>query len=163
MDALVNFVISHTAMAGLTFPVSRVRRHMRGRHAPRIRKKVPIYLAAVLEYLVAEVLNQAGIAADSQKKTRVLPRHVQLAIRTDQELKELLKGVTIAEGGVMPYIHESKCDLLAQCWCWFCFVADLGRFVAEEDRQQALKEEGPLVGSLWLNSDSRLIASWSGS
>lgn len=33
-------------------------------------------------------------------------RHIQLAIRNDQELNKLLGGVTIAAGGVLPNIHS---------------------------------------------------------
>lgn len=63
------------------------------------------YLAAVLEYLAAEVLELAGNAARDNKKTRIIPRHVLLAVRNDEELGKLLAGVTIAHGGVLPNIN----------------------------------------------------------
>jgi hypothetical protein len=73
--------------------------------AERIGAGAPVYLAAVLEYLAAEVLELAGNAARDNKKTRIIPRHIQLAVRNDEELSKLLAGVTIAEGGVLPNIH----------------------------------------------------------
>jgi len=42
----------------------------------------------------------AGNAARDNKKTRIIPRHIQLAIRNDEELNKLLSGVTIAQAGV---------------------------------------------------------------
>ncbi len=93
--------------AGLQFPVGRVHRHLReGRYAERIGAGAPVYLAAVLEYLAAEILELAGNASRDNKRTRIIPRHIQLAIRNDEELNKLLSDVTIASGGVLPNIHN---------------------------------------------------------
>ncbi|KNC97117.1 histone H2A [Spizellomyces punctatus DAOM BR117] len=98
---------SRSAKAGLQFPVGRINRLLKkGRYAPRIGSGAPVYLAAVLEYLTAEVLELAGNAARDNKKTRVIPRHLQLAIRNDDELNRLLSNVTISQGGVLPNIHS---------------------------------------------------------
>jgi len=74
-------------------------------YASRIGAGAPVYLAAVLEYLAAEILELAGNAARDNKKTRIIPRHIQLAVRNDEELSKLLSGVTIVSGGVLPNIH----------------------------------------------------------
>jgi histone H2A len=53
-----------------------------------------------------QVLELAGNAAKDNKKSRIIPRHVLLAIRNDEELGRLLAGVTIAHGGVLPNIQS---------------------------------------------------------
>ena len=97
---------SKSVKAGLQFPVGRIGRFLKkGRYAARVGGGAPVYLAAVLEYLCAEILELAGNAARDNKKSRIIPRHVQLAVRNDEELNKLLGGVTIASGGVLPNIH----------------------------------------------------------
>ena len=98
--------VSRATRAGLQFPVGRIARFMKqGRHAERVGAGAPVYLAAVLEYLAAEVLELAGNAAKDSKKSRIIPRHIQLAVRNDEELNKLLANATIASGGVLPNIH----------------------------------------------------------
>ena len=67
----------------------------------------PVCLATVMECLAAEVLELAGNAARNNKKTRIIPRHLQLAIRNDEELNKLLSGVTIAQKGCLTE-HSSR-------------------------------------------------------
>jgi histone H2A len=95
-----------SAKAGLQFPVGRIGRYLRqGKYATRMGAGAPVYLAAVLEYLCAEILELAGNAARDNKKSRIVPRHITLAVKNDEELNKLLGGVTIAAGGVLPNIH----------------------------------------------------------
>uniref|UniRef100_A0A3B4EXD2 Si:ch211-113a14.19 n=1 Tax=Pundamilia nyererei TaxID=303518 RepID=A0A3B4EXD2_9CICH len=85
---------TRSSRAGLQFPVGRVHRLLRkGNYAERV------------GYLTAEILELAGNAARNNKKTRIIPRHLQLAVRKDEELNKLLGGVTIAQGGVLPNIQ----------------------------------------------------------
>jgi histone H2A len=96
---------SRSAKAGLQFPVGRIHRLLKkGNYAQRVGAGAPgesplglsylsdpdwasflVYLAAVLEYLAAEILELAGNAARDNKKHRIVPRHLQLAIRNDEE------------------------------------------------------------------------------
>ena len=98
---------SRSSRAGLQFPVGRVHRLLRnGNYSERVGAGAPVYLAAVMEYLSAEILELAGNAARDNKKSRINPRHLQLAIRNDEELNRLLSHVTIAQGGVLPNIQS---------------------------------------------------------
>ena len=101
---------TRSSRAGLQFPVGRMHRLLRkGNYAQRVGAGAPVYLTPVLfvlEYLSAEILELAGNAASDNKKTRIIPRHLQLAIRNDEELNKLLSGVTIAQGGVLPNIQS---------------------------------------------------------
>ena len=98
--------VSRSSRAGLTFPVGRIARYLRqGGYAKRVGAGAPVYLAAVLEYIVAEVLELAGNAAKDNKKRRIIPRYIQLAVRNDDELDKFFGNVTIASGGVLPNIN----------------------------------------------------------
>ncbi|KAK3139917.1 hypothetical protein QOZ80_5AG0392590 [Eleusine coracana subsp. coracana] len=100
--------VSRSSKAGLVFPVGRIGRFLKvGKYAQRVGAGAPVYLSAVLEYLAAEVLELAGNAARDNKKSRIVPRHIQLAVRNDEELVRLFKGIIISAGGVLPHIEQS--------------------------------------------------------
>ena len=83
--------------------MGRIGRYLRqGKYTTRMEVGAPVYLAAVLEYLCAEILELAGNAARDNKKSRIVPRHITLAVKNDEELNKLLGGVTIASSGVLP-------------------------------------------------------------
>lgn len=88
-------------------PVTRIRNELkRGRYAKIIGTGGAVFMAAVLEYLAAEVLECAGTVASENNRQRINPRHITVAVRSDSELDVLFKDITIAEGGVLPYIHQ---------------------------------------------------------
>ena len=80
---------SRSSRAGLQFPVGRVHRLLKkGNYAERVGAGAPVYLAAVMEYLAAEILELAGNAARDNKKTRIMPRHLQLAVRNGRGVEQ---------------------------------------------------------------------------
>ncbi|XP_056164730.1 histone H2AX-like [Syzygium oleosum] len=94
------------ARVGQGSPVGRVTWFFKaGKNGERAGSRVPVYLSAVLEYLVSEVLEVAGNAARDNKKNRIVSRHIQLAVRNDEELSKHLDSVTISNGGALPKIH----------------------------------------------------------
>ncbi|XP_006341803.1 probable histone H2A.3 [Solanum tuberosum] len=98
---------SHSSKDGLQFLVAHIARFLKvGKYAKRVGVGAPVLLAVVLEYLAAEVLELAGIAARNDKKTWIIPRHIQLAIRFDKELNQFLRDLTIPNGGVIQRIHN---------------------------------------------------------
>ncbi|XP_034404359.1 histone H2A, orphon-like [Cyclopterus lumpus] len=100
--------LSQSNRAGITFPVGRIHRLLKkGHYAERIGKGAAVYFGAVLEYLCAEILELAGNACRDNKKRRISPRHILLAVKNDEELNKLLAGVTISDGGVIPNIQAS--------------------------------------------------------
>lgn len=99
--------VSRSASAGLTFPVTRVENIMRSlSNVERVSGTAAVYMAAVLEYVIAELLEIAGRVTAESKKMRITPRHIKLAILNDAELSRLFSGV-ILSGGVAAYVEES--------------------------------------------------------
>lgn len=98
-----------SARAGLQFPVARVRAMLAARVGKlRIGKGAPVYLAAVLEYMTAEVLELSGNAARDNRRRVITNRHVNQAVLNDEELNRLYMmklGGVIVGGGVLPNIH----------------------------------------------------------
>ena len=62
-------------------------------------------MAAVLEYITSEIIELAGNAAEEHKKKTIAPRHIQLAVRNDEELNKLMVETTITESGVIANVH----------------------------------------------------------
>lgn len=93
--------------SGILFPVGRIARLLKqAKFATRTGEGTSVYLAAVLEYLAAEILELAGNAAKDNKKKTIAPRHIMLAIENDEELARLCRG-SISRAGVVPHIEDA--------------------------------------------------------
>ena len=99
--------VTGSARAGTLFPVGRLNRLMRaGRYSDRMSSSAGAFMAGVLEYLTAEMIELAGNIAEQHKKKTIGPKHLNLGVRSDDELAKLMAEVTIAQGGQLPNINE---------------------------------------------------------
>lgn len=96
---------------GLNFPIGRLYKNIKhNKFADRISPDSAVFLAGVMEYITREVLEGAGIQCKAsknyQKCKRIKPQHISLALRSDEELNELVGDRTVVPmGGVIPFIH----------------------------------------------------------
>jgi histone H2A len=99
---------THSERAGLVFCVQRSVRQLwqqTGAHGEGPRDsmlRAAVFLTAVKEYMCAELLELAGNAARDNRKANVIPRHICLAIKNDQELSKQFSDVAIFGGGRLP-------------------------------------------------------------
>lgn len=99
--------VSKAQRAGIVFPPTRFATKAREQTgAERMSAGVGVYLAAVTEYLTAEVLDIAASVARTNKRKRIIPRDIQLGVLNDLELNSLLGKATIAQGGVLPNVLQ---------------------------------------------------------
>jgi histone H3/H4 len=100
---------SRQGKAGIIFPPCVAEKFLRnfGYSKVMVTSTAPVFLAAVLEYLVAEVLILASKSATNNKRIRITIRDLQLSVGEDQELSTLFDKLNISflGGGVVPFIH----------------------------------------------------------
>ena len=94
---------SKSFRSGLQFPVGRMHRFLKQIifESGRVGATASVFLAAVMEYLTAEILELAGNCSKEMKIKRITPRQIQLAIRSDEEFDSMVKA-TISGGGIIP-------------------------------------------------------------
>ncbi|KAK7799220.1 hypothetical protein U0070_021039 [Myodes glareolus] len=84
--------ISRSARAQLNFPVSRIERFLReGNFSQRVSASAPVFLAGVLEYLTADILDLSGKEAQASGRKRITPEHVSWAVENNKHLRKLFK------------------------------------------------------------------------
>jgi len=94
--------------AGVVFPVARVENGIRARQpCYRVSPRAAVFLAAVLEYVTAELLELAGNTARCCRRRRVTPSDVLLASREDVELLALLRGAVIPGACVPQFLLDA--------------------------------------------------------
>ena len=94
--------VSGSKKAGVLMPVGRLNRMIKkGRYATRSGRSAGAFMAGVLEYCCAEFLELAGNLCQEAKKKLISPRHLQLAIRNDDELAKVMHSLNanVASGG----------------------------------------------------------------
>jgi histone H2B len=96
-------------LAGLKFSPSRVRALMRMHSSiGRIGVSAAVYLAAVVEYLVAELLEVSGTYAQGSNRVRIINRDVFLTVSNSKDLVELFSSKKyLLGGGVKPTLAKS--------------------------------------------------------
>ncbi|CAA0840046.1 Probable histone H2A.4 [Striga hermonthica] len=98
-------LVARSVKAGPQFPVGRIGRYLKkGCNVQRVGTGAPVYMAAVLEYLAAEVLELAENAVRDNKKIKIISRHFLLLVRSDEEHGKLLAGVTIIPRHLLDYM-----------------------------------------------------------
>lgn len=88
--------VKTSAKAGLVFSVSRVMNLLKSTCKQRVSIAAAVYLAAVLEYISAEILYLSEVAADKHKHSRISTECIKTATSTDDELSGLMKKLGIA-------------------------------------------------------------------
>ena len=94
--------------AGINFPVARCAKLIKSvDKSMRIGQCAPVYLAAVLEYLMSDILELSGNICRDNNRVCITPRHIHMSIDDNEDLNMLLKRLNIhlLEGGVTPNIH----------------------------------------------------------
>ena len=69
--------MTQSAQAGINFPVGRIGRMLRDSNfTSRVGASAPVALAAVIEYIVAEIMEVAGNFCKQEERQRITPRHI---------------------------------------------------------------------------------------
>jgi len=111
--------VSLSSKVGLLFPVGRIHRLLKnevktylpedGGPPKKVRVGIgaAVYMAAVLEYLTSELLENSGDQARDSKRKRITPRHIQLALYDDEDLYYLLGDKLVLPEAGHP-VHKKK-------------------------------------------------------
>lgn len=96
--------------AGLQFSVTLAEKFIRdfGTSDLSVAQKASVALAAVCEYICAELMELSGNVASDNKKITISTRFIFLAVQNDEELRGMFNSMNIElmGSGVVPHIRE---------------------------------------------------------
>lgn len=84
------------------FKPAQLHRILRDKTKMRVSHKAIVAVAALLEYVLGEIIEASTNMCSEEGKRKVVSKHISLAIRKDEELNILGKHWLIKEGGVLP-------------------------------------------------------------
>lgn len=91
--------ITKSQKAGLVFPVARFNRLAKSEAGTkRVGGSAPIYLTAVTEYIVEEIIELAGECTKKANRKRITPEDISNVLRSDSELSKLYRGLQMTTG-----------------------------------------------------------------
>jgi len=98
---------SKSARANTAMPVVKLKHRLQSSipRTKRVTTEAAVALAAVLDYAVSELVDNACQACEAKKKGTITNRHIKLGVPQDESLAELFRGVTIPQGGTVPTFH----------------------------------------------------------
>jgi histone H2A len=100
--------VSSSKKAGTMMPVGRLNRMIKqGRYASRTGRSAGVFMAAVLEYITAEVLELAGNICLDRKHRIITPKDINIGVRGDEELQKLMSSACISQGSNPTGINEA--------------------------------------------------------
>ena len=98
-----------SAQKGTKFSAGRIATYCKnGRYAERIGAGAPIFVAGVMEYLVFEILELAAAEAKKDKKQRINPQHIMMAIKHDDELAKYFGNGDFVNAGFVPKVKPTS-------------------------------------------------------
>jgi histone H2A len=100
--------VKASTKAGLQFSVARTNNLLKRNISLRVGKTAPVYLAAVLEYVAAEILELAGMRAKEKRMRTIMPRHIKEAVVADEELHRLMQDIHVLLPGVKDQPHTKE-------------------------------------------------------
>ena len=101
--------VTRQERAGIIFPPSVTEKYLRnfGYSKTMVSNTAPVALAAAMEYLAGEILENASVFAKQKKRVRITIRDLEIGVRTDNEINSFFNEnrLSFLGGGVVPYIH----------------------------------------------------------